>query len=242
MIALPAVSQRPFPVDTAAVVLGEVPQFADLQRTDGTAAQGPWSLVVRRRDGSLGRHGAVITYPVPPPAWGHPVRVGRAIGTAVAGGFVWPLAGKYARIRSDLPPPDVVRLALATTVVSAAPAIHSLSRYRIVLAAPYRSGSIHEIRYHASQLGSAAAGLDGLIYTGLLIAGGGFGQKPRNRLALKLALSTRIQQSAQSPNPIHYESSADLSADRRTGRSLLPRIAMASVNRAPFASGDINPW
>jgi hypothetical protein len=79
-IALPAVSQRPFPIDTAAVVLGEVPQFADLQRTDGTAAQGPWSLVVRRRDGSLGRHGAVITYPVFPPAWGHPVRVGRAIG------------------------------------------------------------------------------------------------------------------------------------------------------------------
>jgi hypothetical protein len=173
-IALPAVSQRPFPVDTAAVVLGEVPQFADLPRTDGTAAQGPWSLVVRRGDGSLGRHGAVITYPVSRPAWGHPVRVGRAIGTAVAGGFVWPLAGKYARIRSDLPPPEVVRLALATTVVSAVPAIHPVSGYRIAPAAPYRSGSIHEIRYHASQLGSAAAGLDGLIYTGLLTAGGGF--------------------------------------------------------------------
>jgi hypothetical protein len=103
-IALPAVSQRPFPIDTTAVILGELPQFAALERTDGTAAQGPSSLVVRRRDGSLGRHGAVITYPVSPPAWGHPVRVGRAIGTAVAGGFVWPLAGKYARIRSDLPP------------------------------------------------------------------------------------------------------------------------------------------
>ena len=154
-IALPAVSQRPFPIDTAAVVLGEVPQFAALERTDGTAAQGPWSLVVRRRDGSLGRHGAVITYPVSPPAWGHPVRVGRTIGAAVAGGFVWPLAGKYARIRSDLPPPEVVRLALATTVVRAAPAIHPLSGYRIAPAVPYRSGSIHEIRYHASQLGSS---------------------------------------------------------------------------------------
>jgi hypothetical protein len=42
------------------------------------------------------------------------------------------------------------------------------------VAAPYRSGSIHEIRYHASQLGSGAAGLDGLIYTGVLTAGGGF--------------------------------------------------------------------
>jgi hypothetical protein len=174
VIALPAVSQRPFPIDTAAVVLGEVPQFAALERTDGAAAQGPWSLVVRRRDGSLGRHGAVITYPVSRPAWGRPVRVGRAIGTAVAGGFVWPLAGKYARIRSDLPPPEVVRLALATTAVSAVPAIHPLSGYWIAPAAPYRSGSIHEIRYHASQLGSAAAGLDGLIYTGLLTAGGGF--------------------------------------------------------------------
>jgi hypothetical protein len=173
-IALPTVSQRPFPIDTAAVVLGEVPQFAALERTDGTAAQGPWSLVVRRRDGSLGRHGAVITYPVSRPVWGHPVRVGGAIGTAVAGGFVWPLAGKYARIRSDLPPPEVVRLALATTVVRAAPAIHPVSGYRIALAAPYRSGSIHEIRYHASQLGSAAGGLDGLTYTGLLTAGGGF--------------------------------------------------------------------
>jgi hypothetical protein len=172
-IALPAVSQRPFPIDTAAVVLGEVPQFAALERTDGTAAQGPWSLVVRRRDGSLGRHGAVITYPVSPPAWGHPVRVGRTIGAAVAGGFVWPLAGKYARIRSDLPPPEVVRLALGTTVVRAAPAIHPLSGYRMAPAVPYRSGSIHEIRYHASQLGPSAAGLDGLTYTGLLTAGGG---------------------------------------------------------------------
>jgi hypothetical protein len=174
VIALPAVSQRPFPMDTAAVVLGEVPLFAAVERTDGAAAQGPWSLVVRRRDGSLGRHGAVITYPVSPPAWGHPVRVGRAVGTAVAGGFVWPLVGKYARIRSDLPPPDVVRLALATTVVSAVPAIHPVSGYWLVVAAPYRSGSIHEIRYHASQLGSAAGGLDGLIYTGLLSASGGF--------------------------------------------------------------------
>jgi hypothetical protein len=173
-IALPGVSQRPFPMDTAAVILGEVPQFAALERTDGAAAQGPWSLVVRRRDGSLGRHGAVITYPVPRPAWGHPVRVGRAIGTAVAGGFVWPLAGTYARIRSDLPPIEVVRLALGTTVVRAVPAIHPVSAYRIVVAAPYRSGSIHEIRYHASQLGSGAAGLRGLIDTGLLTAGGGF--------------------------------------------------------------------
>ena len=173
-IALPGVSQQPFPIDTAAVVLGEVPQFAALERTDGAAAQGPWSLVVRRRDGSLGRHGAVITYPVSRPAWGHPVRVGRNIGTAVAGGFVWPLAGKHARIRSDLPPPDVVRLAAATTVVNAVPAIHPLSGYWIALAAPYRSGSIHEVRYHASQLGWGARGLDGLIYTGLLTAGGGF--------------------------------------------------------------------
>jgi hypothetical protein len=173
-IALPAVSQRPFPIDTAAVVLGEVPRFAALERTDDTAARGPWSLVVRRRGGWLGRHGAVITYPVSAPAWGRPVRVGRAVGTAVAGGFVWPLAGKYARIRSDLPPIEVVRLALATTVVRAVPAVHPVSGYWIALPAPYRSGSIHEIRYHASQLGSAAAGLDGLIYTGLLTAGGGF--------------------------------------------------------------------
>jgi hypothetical protein len=174
VIALPAVSQRPFPSDTAAVVLGKVPQFAAVERTDDAAAHGPWSLVVRRRDGSLGRHGAVITYPVSPPAWGHPVWIGRAIGTAVAGGFVWPLAGKYARIRSDLPPQVVVRLVLATTGVYGVPAIHPVSAYRPVVAAPYRSGSIHEIRYHASQLGSGAAGLDGLIYTGVLTAGGGF--------------------------------------------------------------------
>src|SRR6476646_3657265 len=38
----------------------------------------------------------------------------------------------------------------------------------------YRSGSIPEIRYHASQLGADPAGLDGLIYTGVLTAGGGF--------------------------------------------------------------------
>jgi hypothetical protein len=155
-------------------VLGEVPPFASVERSDDAAAKGPWTLVVRRADGALGRHGAVITFPVPRPAWGHPVRVGNVFGRAVMAGVVWPIAGRHARIRGDLAQAELIRLALATHVVAGLPAIRPPSGYWIRLAAPYRSGSIHEIRYHASQLGGAAARLDGLIYTGLLAAGAGF--------------------------------------------------------------------
>jgi hypothetical protein len=68
-------------------------------------------------------------------------------------------------------PREVVRLD-RHDVVRAVPAIHPMSGYWLALAAPYRSGSIHEIPYYASQLGSGAGGLGGLIYAGLLTAGG----------------------------------------------------------------------
>ena len=173
-MALPPVSRDSFPADTAAVVLGEVPPFASFERTDDAVAEGPWSLVIRRSDGALGRRGAVITYPVAAPAWGQPVQLGHLIGTAVAAGFVWPIVGAHARIRGDLPRTDLVRLALGTSVLAGRPAVRRLpAGYSVVLAAPYRSPSIREIRYHATQLSAAMRRLGGLVSTGLLTAGAG---------------------------------------------------------------------
>jgi hypothetical protein len=48
-------------------------------------------------------------------------------------------------------PREVVRLA-RHDMVRAVPAIHAMSGYWLALATPYRSGSIHEIPYHASPL------------------------------------------------------------------------------------------
>lgn len=174
-IALPPMSQDSFPANTAAVQLGDVPPFASFEHLDNAVTQGPWSLVVRRRDGAFGRHGAVITYPVAPSAWGHLVRMGQFRGTAVAAGFVWPIAGVYARIRGDLPQADLVRLALGTSVVAGRPAVRRPpAGYSVVLAAPYRSASIREVRYHATELGVATGRLGGLVSTGLLTDGAGF--------------------------------------------------------------------
>ncbi len=173
-IALPGPSDVSFPAATAAVVLGEIPPGGALERRDDSAAQGPWTVIVRRHDGSLGRHGAVITYPVAAPAWAHPVRVGRLIGSAVAAGVVWPLGGAHARIRGDLTDAELVRIATSTSVSAGRPTVHPPAGFSVVLAAPYRSVSIHEIRYGASQFGSPAESLGGIVYTGLLTAGGGF--------------------------------------------------------------------
>lgn len=50
--------------DIGGLALGGQPITTSLTRSDPTAVKGPWTVVVRRADGSLGRYGAVVTYPV----------------------------------------------------------------------------------------------------------------------------------------------------------------------------------
>src|SRR5690606_10546657 len=49
---------------TPALVFTGAASRAALDRLDPTAAQGSWSVVLRRPDGSLGHHSLVLTYPV----------------------------------------------------------------------------------------------------------------------------------------------------------------------------------
>ncbi|MEU5885124.1 hypothetical protein [Spirillospora sp. NPDC047279] len=69
---LPAVTRVPDgpdaeidPAEPPGVVVTNVDIGGTHDTIDQRAAAGAWTVVVRRKDGSLGRHGAVITFPVP---------------------------------------------------------------------------------------------------------------------------------------------------------------------------------
>jgi hypothetical protein len=157
----------------AGVAIGPVePGTADESR-DRTALQGPWTVVLRRAGGSLGRHGAVVTYPVEASALVRAVRVAGVPGRAAPGVVVWQLAGRYARVRGDLTEPELVQVAAATTVRGCLPVVGPLRGYVVVASAPYRSPSVREIRYAPTALGRPGQVLGGLIYTGIT-SGGGF--------------------------------------------------------------------
>jgi hypothetical protein len=145
---------------------------SSLERRDRTAGKGPWTVVVRRLDGSLGRHGAVVTFPVAaPPAPARRVDVGGTAGTAGPGMVTWPVAGTFARVRGDLPESELVAIGAGTTVVAGRPAVKAPAGYAVAAAGPYRSPTIHETRYGTADVGEQGALGNGLTYTG--VAGGG---------------------------------------------------------------------
>jgi hypothetical protein len=146
---------------------------SSLDRCDRTAADGPWTVVVRRPDGSLGRHGAVVTFPVGPPAAGRGVGVGGVPGTAAAGMVTWPLAGAYARVRGDIGEAGLIEVAAGTTVVGGRPTVRPPAGYTVVTSGPYRPPTVHELRYGSAAVGEEATLGNGLTYTGV-ISGGGF--------------------------------------------------------------------
>ena len=161
---------------------------------DAGAAQGPWSVIVRRSNGSLGRRGAVITYPVPSVTIGRAVRIAVAprvtvapstgqvtsVATSVtghedeAGGIVWPLNGKFARIRSDLGRSAMAALAARVSIRSGRPALTGLAKgYRVIVSEPYRAPVVTESRYTDS-LRVDSGPIDGLIYSEVVIGGASF--------------------------------------------------------------------
>ncbi|MCU7723988.1 hypothetical protein ODJ79_09695 [Actinoplanes sp. KI2] len=142
-----------------------------LVRCDRAAADGPWTVVVRRPDGTLGRHGAVVTFPVSAPKGGRAVEVGKVAGRAEQGTVSWPVARAYARIRGDLPESALTAIAARTTVVHNRPVVDPPAGYVVVASGPYRSPAVHEARYDTAEVGEQAALDNGLVYTG--IAGGG---------------------------------------------------------------------
>jgi len=168
-------------VETALPAIGGLalrgqPGDAFLTRSDPTAVNGAWTVVVRRVDGSLGRYGAVVTYPAPTndaANTGSPIRVGSASGISGPGFILWPLGNGQARIRGDLPQADLVHIAELTTVVAGQPQVTPPEGFRVIARAPSRLPLVHEIRYASADLGLANALGDGLAYTALT-SGGGF--------------------------------------------------------------------
>lgn len=169
-------AQNPTVADTVAGLLidrvAAGPGFS-LERCDRTAVDGPWTVVVRRPDGSLGEHGAVVTFPVGAVTAGRSVGVDGVLGKAESGMVIWPVAGAHARIRGDLSEAELIAIAARTSVVAGRPTVHLPAGYAVVSTGPYRPPTIHEVRYGSAAVGEQEALGDGLTYTGVT-SGGGF--------------------------------------------------------------------
>ncbi|WP_405719942.1 hypothetical protein OG607_06555 [Streptomyces sp. NBC_01537] len=142
-----------------------------LNRLDRTANAGPWTVVVRRRDGSLGRNGAVVTFPVPAPGPGRAVRVGGVAGSVGEGAITWPAGGAYARIRGDLPERELIGIAAATVVVAGRPTVEPPPGFSVAATGTSRPRVLSEARYGSDAVKGAAALSNGLIYTGVARGG-----------------------------------------------------------------------
>jgi hypothetical protein len=145
-----------------------------LERVDSDAEQGPWTVIVRRPDGSLGRHGAVVTYPAPAAVLERTVDVNGVVGGIADKLVVWPLGDGFARVRGDLDDATMLAIARATTVVDGHPVVGSLRGVdlEVIRSAPYRATSVREMRYGSADLGEGAALGKGLAYTDVFVGGG----------------------------------------------------------------------
>ncbi|GIF77559.1 hypothetical protein [Asanoa siamensis] len=165
-------AQSPSITLIAGLALGDEPGQG-LDRCDRAAVDGPWSVIVRAPGGSLGRHGAVVTFPVEAPRTGRPVGVGRERGSAAGRAITWPLAKHHARVRGDLAEADLIALATRTRIVDGRPVVDPPAGLTVVASVPLRPPTVHELRYGAADLGEQGELGGGLVYTGVS-AGGGF--------------------------------------------------------------------
>lgn len=171
-------AQSPATTDPVAGLLIEQPgdtlrRTLTQQRCDRTALDGPWAVVVRRPEGSLARHSAVVTFPVEAPAPGRSVAVAGVTGAAGDGEITWPVAGAHARIRGDLSEVELLAIAARTTVVSRRPNVQPPAGYAVASSGPYRPPVIHEVGYGSAEVGEKAALGSGWLHLGVT-SGGGF--------------------------------------------------------------------
>jgi hypothetical protein len=154
------------------VITGAAVDQASVNRHDPSATAGPWTVTVRRADGSLARNGAVVTFPVRKPRVGRPIRIGGAAGWDRRGEIVWPLAGSYARIRGDLPRAQLVAIATRTAVSSGHPGVRAPSGFSVVSTGPARPHVLREARYGSDEVGESGELSNGLTFTGVARCGG----------------------------------------------------------------------
>jgi hypothetical protein len=148
----------PVPKGETPGLLIDGPTNGLVNRVDRTAAKGPWSVTVRRADGSLGRHSAVVTFPVPKPV-------------DQGGPFLWPLGGDFARIRGDLSFAELKAIADATVVRDGRPVVRPPKGFTVASSAPYWSSEVHETRYGTRDLGESHELDAGLTFTGVTRGG-----------------------------------------------------------------------
>ena len=153
---------------SALAIDGVINPFSTVNRVHTDAKKGPWALIVRRNDGSLAQHGAVVTYPVSDVMPVDPTRidVGGVSGVTYEGTVLWILAGGIARVQGDLAEKELVAIAARTSIVDGRPRLRAApSGFVVAWKGLYRS-STHEVRYGSLELGKPALG-DGLTYTGV---------------------------------------------------------------------------
>ncbi|OFE17072.1 hypothetical protein BA895_18035 [Humibacillus sp. DSM 29435] len=143
------------------VALDYMTPGAALTSRDLPAVFDAWTVVVRRDDGSLGHHGAVVTYPVPaaPRENRNRVSVGPVDGVATAGQIVWPVGGQYARVRGDLSLTVLAQIAATTRVVDGRPQVAPPLRFTVISRSPSRMPLVHQLRYYQGALGMTYTGL-----------------------------------------------------------------------------------
>ncbi|AVV47113.1 hypothetical protein C6376_43115 [Streptomyces sp. P3] len=151
-----------------------LPRGATLIKRDRSAGAGPLTVVVRRSDasGSLGRHGAVVTFPVTAPSGGRAVRVGGVSGRALAREVVWPVAGSYARVRGDLPRSELIAVAAATRVESGRPHVDAPRGLSVAATGTLWPAQVNEARYRSHATGETDELSGGLTFTGVARCGG----------------------------------------------------------------------
>lgn len=164
--AAPAVSFETAMPPFGGVVLGGEARGSANTGRDLLASSDAWTVVVRRHDGSLGRHGAVVTFPVKAASGQNldTVRVGAVTGVALPGHIVWPLAGQHARVRGDLSTAVLAQIAAATVVIDGRPQVAPPAGFRVISRSPLRMPLVHQVFYDGGQLG--------LTFTSLARSGG----------------------------------------------------------------------
>jgi hypothetical protein len=158
---------------------GLVIKWAALERgsvwdqLDRTSGSGPWTVTVRRHDGSLGRHSAVVTFPVPAPGSGRVVKVGAVSGRGGDGEITWRIGSGYARVRGDLTETQLAGIAAATTVTAGRPEVEPPPGLSVAATGPSRPRDLREVRYSADSVGEASAFAQGVtFFTGVVRCGG----------------------------------------------------------------------
>lgn len=150
---------------------GRAPRAAahrTIDRIDaGARTRGPWSLIVRRRTGSLGRGSAVVTWPVPALSPGRAVRIGGRAGTVGLGVVTWRTGPvRVARVRGDLSEGELLAIARAVRIASTGrPTAVLPDGLRVVWDGPYHPPVEREARYGAAEVGEASVLGDGLVFT-----------------------------------------------------------------------------